>query len=126
MSSILPDADFACISKSGAASSLHLAGAVELRNAVISKYGIDLPATVTFDYPTISALASYITAKLAPALAGGMENISSGTWPVPNTAADAFKASVTEIVGISSSIAASGQRDRGKVDSNVDSLQPCI
>ena len=40
--------------------------AVELRNSVSSKYGIDLPATVTFDQPTVKALAGYLAAILAP------------------------------------------------------------
>ena len=40
--------------------------AVELRNSISSKYGIDLPATVTFDQPTIKALAGYLAALLAP------------------------------------------------------------
>jgi len=37
-------------------------GAVELRNAVHDSFGVDLPATVTFDYPSVDALASFITA----------------------------------------------------------------
>ena len=41
-------------------------GAVELRNSVASQYGIDLPATVTFDQPTVRALADYLAAVLAP------------------------------------------------------------
>lgn len=41
-------------------------GAVELRNSVASKYGINLPATNTFDQPTIRALAAYLAALLAP------------------------------------------------------------
>ena len=40
--------------------------AVELRNHVSSKYGIDLPATVTFDQPSVKALAGYLAAILAP------------------------------------------------------------
>ena len=41
-------------------------GAVELRNAVSAKHGVELPATVTFDYPTIGKLAQYLAAKTAP------------------------------------------------------------
>ena len=41
-------------------------GAVELRNSVSSKYGVDLPATITFDQPTVRALADYLAATLAP------------------------------------------------------------
>ncbi len=41
-------------------------GAVELRNSVASKYGIDLPATISFDQPTVRALADYLAALLAP------------------------------------------------------------
>jgi acyl carrier protein len=35
-------------------------GSVELRNAVQSAFGMELPATVTFDYPTVDALASFV------------------------------------------------------------------
>eukprot|EP00887_Chlorella_sp_A99_P003362 scaffold26.g3362.t1 len=44
-------------------------GAVELRNAVASRFGVDLPATVTFDYPTASALSGLVHAQLAAAVA---------------------------------------------------------
>ena len=39
--------------------------AVELRNAVSAQFGVELPATVTFDYPTINALALYISQRTA-------------------------------------------------------------
>ena len=41
-------------------------GAVELRNSMATKYGIDLPATISFDQPTVRALADYLAAMLAP------------------------------------------------------------
>lgn len=40
-------------------------GAVELRNAVVSTFGIAVPASVAFDYPTQEALAAYIGSELA-------------------------------------------------------------
>ena len=41
-------------------------GAVELRNAVSASFGVELPATITFDHPSPAALAQYIAARLAP------------------------------------------------------------
>ncbi len=41
-------------------------GAVDLRNAIGSKFGIEVPATAAFDYPTASALAGHISARVAP------------------------------------------------------------
>jgi hypothetical protein len=36
---------------------------VELRNSVSAAFQLELPATATFDYPTITALAAFIAAK---------------------------------------------------------------
>ena len=38
-------------------------GAVEFRNAVSGAFAMDTPATAAFDYPTIAALATYISSK---------------------------------------------------------------
>eukprot|EP00890_Picochlorum_soloecismus_P001860 jgi/Picsp_1/2675/NSC_00905-R1_beta-ketoacyl synthase len=38
-------------------------GSVELRNEIVSKFGLDLPSTVVFDYPTINAITDYIISK---------------------------------------------------------------
>ena len=43
-------------------------GAVELRNAVASTFGLAAPASVAFDYPTQDALAAYIGSQLAAAV----------------------------------------------------------
>lgn len=39
--------------------------AVELRNSLESSFGMELPATLMFDYPSISALAGFVAAKSA-------------------------------------------------------------
>ena len=45
-------------------------GAVELRSAVCSAFGLDLAATFAFDYPTVAAMAAYVTAATAPSSPG--------------------------------------------------------
>ena len=51
-------------------------GAVEVRNAVASKFGVEVPATVTFDYPSVQALAGFVHSKMTgPELA----QVSSAT-----------------------------------------------
>ncbi len=39
-------------------------GAVELRTSLSAKFGVDLPATLVFDYPSVAALTGF----LAPAV----------------------------------------------------------
>ena len=46
------------------------AGAVELRNSIARRFCIDPPATLTFDHPTIAALAGYLAQQQAGAAAG--------------------------------------------------------
>lgn len=41
--------------------------AVELRTALATSFNIDLPATVVFDYPTVSSLSAFITSQHSPA-----------------------------------------------------------
>ena len=43
---------------------------VELRNAVAAHFQLDLPATATFDYPTITALAGFLLSRQPAGTAG--------------------------------------------------------
>lgn len=50
----------------GTQAGLDSLGAVEFRNAISSAFAVQFPATAAFDYPTVAALAPYISAQLAP------------------------------------------------------------
>lgn len=41
-------------------------GAVDLRNALGAHFSLELPATFTFDHPSVAAMAAYIAAAVAP------------------------------------------------------------
>lgn len=59
---------------------------MELRNGVAAQLGVELPATVTFDYPTPAALAAYVHSQLLPATTGAAATpeaaspIGQGGW----------------------------------------------
>lgn len=70
---LLPDTLHGVLQQAG----LDSLGAVDLRNAVSAKFGIDLPATAAFDYPTASALAGHISVDMAPTQAGTSPSMKS-------------------------------------------------
>lgn len=70
---LMPDTLHGVLQQAG----LDSLGAVDLRNAVSAKFGIDLPAIAAFDYPTASALAGHLSADMAPTQAGTSPSMKS-------------------------------------------------
>ena len=46
------------------AAGLDSLAAVELKNAVATRFGVTLPATVAFDYPTLEAMAAFVASSM--------------------------------------------------------------
>jgi acyl carrier protein len=56
-------------------------GAVELHNKLEAKLGIELPATVTFDYPTTAALASFLATRMSSAQPDQPDDLLASAQP---------------------------------------------
>lgn len=48
-------------------------GAVDLRNALGTQFALELPATFTFDHPTVAAMAAHISASVAPEISTAVQ-----------------------------------------------------
>jgi acyl carrier protein len=68
-------------------------GGVELKNKIEAMYGVELPATAAFDYPSVEALAGFLSEQIDPSLGGGesgAEEAAGPAWaavPVPSAGA---------------------------------------
>ena len=96
-------------------------GAVELRNAVAAKFGVELSATATIDYPTAATLASYLAAHMAPELGLAAVGAARGTWAyraqrVSGEGDRAVRLSTTDVVGLSSVLASPPTGDAGALN----------
>lgn len=76
------------------------AGAVQLRNELSSTFGLALPPTITFDYPTPAALAAFIAAQTS----GSDEDALQGVAATPSALAmphvPAPAPELSEVVGL--------------------------
>ena len=70
-------------------------GAVELRNALTAEFGLAMPATLAFDYPTQSAIAQFISAQLVDDY-----STSSPARPITALLQKDEKASSTEVLAV--------------------------
>lgn len=83
------------------ASGLDSLGAVQLRNAISERFGVELPATAALDFPTSAALASHIAQTAGVALA--MPSVSGGNANLVyySDSEGDFAPGISEIVGVS-------------------------
>jgi acyl carrier protein len=51
--------------------------AVELRNRLMASSGLQLPATLIFDYPTLTALATHLSEEMSASTADFTDNLDS-------------------------------------------------
>ena len=77
-------------------------GAVELRNSLSKQFGLDLPATLTFDYPTTAAIAAFISESVVPAPEQAVDAMvlpgaALGTIPVGSSSAAATALAITGV-----------------------------
>lgn len=97
------------------------AGAVELQTALGNAFALDLPATVTFDFPSINSLATFIATEISEGAA------AAGDTPEPAAAKE------PDIAGAAAKISKAVQRMLGSavdmhqplMDAGLDSLGMC-
>jgi hypothetical protein len=80
-------------------------GAVELRNAISAQLSLDVPATLTFDYPSIASMAAFLAPQMTTSTAGMRPatalDVHSGAAVLAGVHSKAAaRASTTDIIGI--------------------------
>jgi len=80
-------------------------GAVELRDAIERGFGVSLPATAAFDYPTVSRLAAFISHMQLPGrpAQSGIRNLQANNALGPTASATVLprlRAMLADILGM--------------------------
>ena len=57
---------------------------MDLKNKVEALYGVELPATAAFDYPSVKGLAGYLISELDATASAAMGGEASEAGQLPN------------------------------------------
>jgi hypothetical protein len=97
---------------------------VELRNSIQSRLAAELPATLTFDYPTISALASYLAANHSSGTASEMAAAEGNAASISSCLS--HESILAELQGIvAGMLGAEVAPDTPLMEAGLDSLGKC-
>jgi hypothetical protein len=89
------------------AAGLDSLGAVELRNSLEGRLGLQLPSTLVFDYPTVAAIAGFISTSL-----GASEPAAEATSDADVPAASSLDLAVSGSSGASGLLSVTGMATR--------------